>query len=306
MPSTRAFSPPPFPPPTAAQPLNRLREPSRLGAQQLARWKGLPLGWFDAEDGARTSGVHVQRPMLALLETGHARATFSAGGRSRELDIGGGAMGLFTPDQPSHDSLWHCQGARRIIVDIDVERIGGFVDTDLFERPLKAQLEIYDDGLAGVMRAMVEEVDDGCPHGALYAESLSLGLALRLWQRHASHAGGGAARERGRLSAAQLGRVDEVVEAGLGGTVTLAAMAAAAGFSKAHFVRLFRNTRGCSPHAHVLSRRVERARTLIEHTSLPLAQVAAEAGFSGQSHLNDVFLRRLGTTPGRLRREALR
>jgi AraC family transcriptional regulator len=283
-------------------PFNRLREPSRIGAQHFARWAGLSFGWFDARDGARSRAVHVEQPMLALLESGRAQATFSAGGRSQELDLSAGAMGLFTPEQPSHDSWWRCRDARRIIVDIDLARIAPqAADAGLFWRHLKPGLEIHDPELAALLRAMADEVAAGCPLGTLYAESLSLGLVLRLWQQHTQ---GSPERERGRLGAAPLARVEALIEAGLGSPITLAAMAGAAGFSKAQFVRLFRNTLGCSPHAYVLARRVERARVLVERTALPLAQVAADVGFSGQSHLNLAFGRRLGTTPGRLRREA--
>ena len=78
----------------------------------------------------------------------------------------------------------------------------------------------------------------------------------------------------------------------------------AAGYSKAHFVRLFRRTTGTSPHRYVLHRRLEEARHLIVSTALPLAEVASETGFASQSHLNNAFVRRYGCTPGEARREA--
>ncbi|WP_345711050.1 helix-turn-helix transcriptional regulator, partial [Kineococcus glutinatus] len=68
-----------------------------------------------------------------------------------------------------------------------------------------------------------------------------------------------------------------------------------------HFARLFRVATGCSPHQHVLRRRVERARELVVGTAVPLAQVAARCGFADQSHLTRALRRELGVTPAALR-----
>jgi len=54
----------------------------------------------------------------------------------------------------------------------------------------------------------------------------------------------------------------------------------------------------------VLQRRLQQARCLIETTTLALAGVASETGFASQSHLNNVFVRSYGCTPGDARREA--
>mgnify|MGYP001572356810 FL=1 len=86
--------------------------------------------------------------------------------------------------------------------------------------------------------------------------------------------------------------------------LTLTALASSAGYSKAQFVRLFRRATGTSPHRYVLQRRLERARQLIESSSMPLAAVAHEAGFASQSHLSSTFVRAYGCTPGDARRNA--
>ncbi len=48
-------------------------------------------------------------------------------------------------------------------------------------------------------------------------------------------------------------------------------------------------------------RRVERALAAVRHSALPLAQVAVEAGFCDQSHMNRCFQAVLGMTPNRVR-----
>jgi AraC-like DNA-binding protein len=97
---------------------------------------------------------------------------------------------------------------------------------------------------------------------------------------------------------------DELIAADTGASPTLAALASAAGYSKAQFVRLFRRTTGTSPHRYVLHRRLEEAQRLIKTSALPLAEVTSETGFASQSHLTNAFVRFFGCTPGDARRGA--
>jgi AraC family transcriptional regulator len=48
---------------------------------------------------------------------------------------------------------------------------------------------------------------------------------------------------------------------------------------------------------------VERAQHLLEHSSLPLIDIAMRCGFQDQSQFTTTFRRYLGTTPGRYKRE---
>jgi AraC family transcriptional regulator len=71
--------------------------------------------------------------------------------------------------------------------------------------------------------------------------------------------------------------------------------------SPRHFSRLCKESVGAPPHRYVVERRVERAKDLLLGTDLPIAEVAREVGFSGQSHLHFHVKRLLGATPASLR-----
>ncbi|MDQ8705283.1 AraC family transcriptional regulator [Streptomyces sp. LHD-70] len=71
----------------------------------------------------------------------------------------------------------------------------------------------------------------------------------------------------------------------------------------AHLVRAFTAAYGIAPHQYLTSRRLDRARRLLLDGLRP-AEVAAEAGFYDQSHLNRHFKRLTGTTPGSYVRSA--
>jgi AraC-like DNA-binding protein len=90
----------------------------------------------------------------------------------------------------------------------------------------------------------------------------------------------------------------QLLDARLFETVTLNAAGSILDASPTHLVRSFTGAYGISPHAYVISRRIDTARRrLLE--GQPAATVAIETGFHDQAHLTRHFIRHVGTTPGR-------
>jgi len=147
---------------------------------------------------------------------------------------------------------------------------------------------------------MLREVSQGCLNGSLYAESLSLGLLAHL-RRTRSAPAAPRRGERGRLSRSQHAHLDELIANELCSDLSMATLCSALGLSKTHFVRLFRNTTGISPHRYVMNKRLERAHDLITSSDEPLAEVASAAGFASQSHLSRLYRQAYGATPGSVR-----
>ena len=102
-----------------------------------------------------------------------------------------------------------------------------------------------------------------------------------------------------------LRRLTERLRDGYRGPVPLNALARDAGVHVGHLWRSFRRVEGCSPTTYVQRLRCAYVlRRLGElRGAARLADLALEAGFSDQSHLNRVFRRVMGTSPGCLRRE---
>jgi AraC-like DNA-binding protein len=74
-------------------------------------------------------------------------------------------------------------------------------------------------------------------------------------------------------------------------------MAGAAGLSKAHFSREFRRAFGESPHAYLLTRRLERAAALLRMTDWSVAEVCVEVGLQSIGSFTTSFKRAHGQTP---------
>lgn len=156
--------------------------------------------------------------------------------------------------------------------------------------------------LAGLVQAALAEAGPASPDdrlAGLALESFGHALVVAVARRHTGRPTPGPATAT--LSRAQLGRVTRHVEDNLAASLTLADLAAVAHVSPFHFARVFRASTGRSPHRYVLERRVALAEQLLTRTTLPIAEVAARAGFADQSHLTRVLGRHLGRTPGAVR-----
>ncbi len=74
-------------------------------------------------------------------------------------------------------------------------------------------------------------------------------------------------------------------------------LAAAAGLSRAHFSREFRRAFGDSPHAYLLTRRLERAAALLRTTDNSVAEICLAVGLQGLGSFTSSFKRTYGMTP---------
>ena len=135
----------------------------------------------------------------------------------------------------------------------------------------------------------------------LYADTLTHTMIHELW-RMSEEAIDQAEAQPGQLAQDQLKRVDDLIAETPGAQVSLDVLAQTLGMSTTAFSTAVKLTTGMSPYQYVLVRRIARARDLIETTRLSLAEIAYRSGFSSQSHMTDVFTKRVGASPGKLRK----
>jgi AraC-like DNA-binding protein len=74
-------------------------------------------------------------------------------------------------------------------------------------------------------------------------------------------------------------------------------LAAAAALSRAHFSREFRRAFGESPHAYLLTRRLERAAALLRTTDRGVNEICLAVGLRGLGSFTTSFKRTYGMTP---------
>ena len=74
-------------------------------------------------------------------------------------------------------------------------------------------------------------------------------------------------------------------------------LASAAGLSRAHFSREFRRAFGDSPHAYLLTRRLERAAALLRNTDRSVADICFSVGLQSVGSFTTSFTRSYGASP---------
>ncbi|MEM8775984.1 MAG: AraC family transcriptional regulator, partial [Pseudomonadota bacterium] len=66
-------------------------------------------------------------------------------------------------------------------------------------------------------------------------------------------------------------------------------------------MRLFKREVGLTMHQFVIKKRIEYVKDQLANSKLSLVQIAYDAGFSSQSHMNACYVKEMGISPGRHR-----
>jgi AraC-like DNA-binding protein len=130
-------------------------------------------------------------------------------------------------------------------------------------------------------------------------EELSLRLAAAVFA--ALDGAGPAASRPSRRDERRIAEALRRIEAGAHETLTLADLARAAATSPYHFLRIFRQVVGMTPHQYVLRTRLHRAALRLRRSDEPVSTIAFDAGFNDLSTFNRRFRRLMGTSPSAYR-----
>ena len=86
------------------------------------------------------------------------------------------------------------------------------------------------------------------------------------------------------------------------GEINVQKLADKAGLSRRALLRIIKEETGTTPSQLINQRRLERARSLIQHSGLPLVAVADAVGFSSQSHMTLKYREAFHVTPAQDRK----
>lgn len=259
-----------------------------------AAWGPVRVEHYRLRAGELPEHAHSQH--LLLLSLSGCRGEMRTAGGMRAAAQARGGVCLIPSGEPFSTS-----------VGGDSEALGIYLDPGLVERVAReadpagrfevvARSRPRDPLVSRVGLALLAEMDSEAPGARLYAESLANVLAVHVLRNYTT-AGAEPRGLKGGLSGRTLRRVLSYIAENHERELTLEDLASEAAMSTFHFVREFKRATGTTPHQHLIKFRVERAKTLLTESQLPLAEVGLRTGFSHQSHFTRLFRRLTGTTP---------
>jgi AraC-like DNA-binding protein len=106
------------------------------------------------------------------------------------------------------------------------------------------------------------------------------------------------------LPARHLLRARDLIDARYADQLDVPTLARAAHASPAHFAREFRRAFGETPHQYLMTRRLERAASLLRSTDHSVAEICMEVGLSSVGSFTTSFKRAYGMTPTSYREQS--
>lgn len=185
---------------------------------------------------------------------------------------------------------------RKLINGLIEEEDGRPIDT-LILAPGK---NVHDVTLQSLSEAMIASVGQDYAPSPLLLDQIALAFCMHLAATYGNRSiaelkTGGLAPWQARLATEFLSSAEDEA-------LSIKAAAAHCGLSQTYFVRAFKTSFHMTPHQWLTRMRLERAKTLLKDTDLPIAQVAAFSGFSDNSYFTRVFAARVGVSPSQFRR----
>lgn len=109
-------------------------------------------------------------------------------------------------------------------------------------------------------------------------------------------------QHHGTLNPVQLDKAKSLLSEKAFAANALIFAATACSMSIGHFERCFRVSAGMSPHRWITHVRMKTAKHILMSTTKPIADVAAQCGYTEQCHFTRIFTREVGMSPGAWRR----
>jgi AraC family transcriptional regulator len=273
---------------------------ARPTLSSAAKWSGIALENYTVPAVFIPRHEHPDHFLHLVL---HGTVTYEVCTKGRNFRLTSSPGSLFLLPRGTMDEV-NWQGAtKRMAVAMHprlltkaLEETAHQADVELTEH-----WNLIDGHLSALLLEMRADLEDGCPAGQLYGESLANALAVYLLQRYAVRRIIPVAY-KGGLPASRLTRVLDYITESLDQNISLSQLANIAGMSPHYFSELFKQSTGRAPYHYVLQKRIERAKERLADPRHTITEAALDAGFQNPSHFARAFRRLEGTTPSRFRR----
>jgi AraC-like DNA-binding protein len=232
--------------------------------------------------------------VLSLIERG--RQSFTHQGTKHRTPPGG--LILINPGEVHTGEAADTQGfeLRALYPSTSLMETAVFELTGRRVLPFFKEVQVDHHWATRHVSSLHQAILDGA--GLLESESRILWMMTQLIKRYADV---GSSEPRPGKEKKAIQQVRQYIDEHFAESVTLNMLAEQVALSPYYLLRAFHAEVGMPPYAYLENVRIGHTQRLIK-VGKPLAEVAAEAGFSSQSHMTRQFKKIIGVTPGQYSR----
>ena len=239
---------------------------------------------------------------ISIIFAPHDRATWSVdGGESQTTPVTSGSVLIHS----NRNFVWHYREKKSEWIYLELEP--QILTRIAKESNLSTDLEIEycvlfgDPTILHLAQLFKAEVVKSGVAEKIYIESLRNLLAVHLVRNYSSIERSPITKQITEiirpLNPWQVKQLQDFIEDNLDQKLSIEKLAAIVHLSQFHFVRVFKEAVGTTPHRYLIQRRIERAKTLLTVTRLSVQEIAIRVGYVNISHFTKQFRKYVGATP---------
>lgn len=252
-----------------------------------------PLVWLE-----RSS-----QQVMVLIPLGEMplELTVSFPGQAQVVEFAHPKVGIIPPQQSFSFRLFQAQPLMILGLDLP-SLLQTNPEVGLEQQPLVGQYGIQDSVLPFVAAVLRDRHLDQSPDSKIYCRALVVFLSIHLITTYRPKKISPKI-PKAKPTDNRLDQIFHYIDENLDQELKVALLAERAELSSPHFCRIFKKSTGLSPHRYILLQRINKAKKLLESSTINLSDIALQCGFYDQSHFNLQFRNFTGMTPKAYRDE---
>ncbi len=267
------------------------------------------LGWRNLFVSSQTETPEeaeygsVRHHLLVVHRNGPASVSLKVAGRSTVKQVAAGGSTLCPGGEGFRVRIFDTVDSAHIYLRHDmIERVIDERGTAITSPHVQPFFGLQEPLVEHLALACVAALNKPSKSASFYVDYLAWAMAAHLVETRGRGSVAPSIVRYPGLTDRQLKRAEEYMLEHMDGDLRVEDLAAAAGLSPVYFARQFKLRTGSSPHRHLRSLRVKRAKELLRNEYISIAEIALNCGFCHQEHMTRVFRAECGTTPAAFRR----
>jgi AraC family transcriptional regulator len=281
--------------------LQILPRPSLRSSESLG-WNGIYIQQHQQPVWETPEYVHTKHMLLVHSPNQTFQGERWFDGRRQQEQFGNGNNVVIVPATVLHKANWNQESPFSLLFlapDRLIQVARESIATERVE--LIPHYAMHDRFIDQIGRSLTAELETNQLNSRLFADSLTIALSIHLL-RHYSDLQQPLREDTGGLPQRKLQQAIAYINEHLAEDLSIVVIADELDMSQYYFSRLFKQSMGVSPYQYVMQQRIERAKYLLRTTSLSVAAIAVQVGFSNQNQLTAQFRKFMGTTPSSYRK----